>query len=66
MLGTIAYCARSSKNNKDGYNSSAQISENDIHQNKTKWDDNEEIKFFREYLRIQSVHPNVDYSEILN
>ncbi|XP_037805519.1 aminoacylase-1-like [Lucilia sericata] len=26
-----------------------------------KWQDNEEIKLFREYLRIPSVHPNVDY-----
>ncbi|XP_031625313.1 aminoacylase-1A-like [Contarinia nasturtii] len=27
----------------------------------SKWDDNEEINIFREYLRIPSVHPNVDY-----
>ncbi|XP_059622565.1 aminoacylase-1-like [Phlebotomus argentipes] len=26
-----------------------------------KWEDNEEIKIFREYLRIASVHPNPDY-----
>ncbi|XP_065365133.1 aminoacylase-1-like [Calliphora vicina] len=25
------------------------------------WENNEEIKIFREYLRIPSVHPNVDY-----
>jgi len=25
------------------------------------WEDNEEIKIFREYLRIPSVHPNIDY-----
>jgi len=25
------------------------------------WEDNEEIKLFREYLRIPSVHPNIDY-----
>lgn len=28
------------------------------------WEDNEEIKIFREYLRIPSVHPNVDYGEL--
>lgn len=27
----------------------------------SKWDDNEEIAIFREYLRIPSVHPNVNY-----
>lgn len=27
----------------------------------TKWDDNEEIQIFREYLRIPSVQPDVDY-----
>lgn len=25
------------------------------------WEANEEIQFFREYLRIPSVHPNPDY-----
>ncbi|XP_013107891.1 aminoacylase-1 isoform X1 [Stomoxys calcitrans] len=25
------------------------------------WEDNEEIKLFREYLRIPSVHPDIDY-----
>lgn len=30
----------------------------------TKWSDNEEIKIFREYLRIPTVHPNVDYSKL--
>ncbi|KAM7348873.1 aminoacylase-1-like [Cochliomyia hominivorax] len=25
------------------------------------WENNEEIKIFREYLRIPSVHPNIDY-----
>lgn len=29
----------------------------------SKWDNNEEIQLFREYLRLPSVHPNVDYSE---
>lgn len=29
----------------------------------SKWEDNEEIKLFREYLRIPSVHPNIDYGE---
>lgn len=27
------------------------------------WENNEEIKIFREYLRIPSVHPNVDYGK---
>ncbi|XP_017131340.1 aminoacylase-1-like [Drosophila elegans] len=27
-----------------------------------KWESNEEIKIFREYLRIPTVHPNVDYT----
>ncbi|XP_055303616.1 aminoacylase-1-like isoform X2 [Sitodiplosis mosellana] len=27
----------------------------------SKWDNNEEIQIFREYLRIPTVHPNVDY-----
>ncbi|TMW48983.1 hypothetical protein DOY81_005927 [Sarcophaga bullata] len=26
------------------------------------WENNEEIKIFREYLRIPSVHPNIDYT----
>lgn len=26
------------------------------------WENNEEIAIFREYLRIPSVHPDVDYS----
>lgn len=30
-----------------------------------KWENNEEIKIFREYLRIPTVHPDVDYSEDL-
>lgn len=27
------------------------------------WENNEEIKIFREYLRIPSVHPDVDYGK---
>lgn len=27
----------------------------------TNWENNEEIKIFREYLKIPSVHPNIDY-----
>lgn len=27
----------------------------------TNWDNNEEIKIFREYLKIPTVHPNIDY-----
>ncbi|SPP81200.1 aminoacylase-1-like [Drosophila guanche] len=27
-----------------------------------QWENNEEIKIFREYLRIPTVHPNVDYN----
>lgn len=32
---------------------------------KAEWENNEEIKIFREYLRIPSVHPNIDYSKLL-
>jgi len=32
----------------------------------SEWENNEEIKIFREYLRIPSVHPNVDYSKSFN
>lgn len=28
------------------------------------WENNEEIEIFREYLRIPTVHPNIDYSKI--
>ncbi|XP_017103230.2 aminoacylase-1-like [Drosophila bipectinata] len=28
----------------------------------SQWENNEEIKIFREYLRIPTVHPNVDYT----
>lgn len=27
------------------------------------WKNNEEIKIFQEYLRIPSVHPNIEYGE---
>lgn len=30
------------------------------------WENNEEIKIFREYLRIPSVHPNIDYGNFHN
>lgn len=30
-----------------------------------QWENNEEIKIFREYLRIKTVHPNVDYSNCI-
>lgn len=30
----------------------------------SKWDDNEEIQIFREYLRIPSVHPDIDYGKL--
>lgn len=30
------------------------------------WENNEEIKIFREYLKIPSVHPNIDYGNYLN
>lgn len=29
----------------------------------TDWEKNEEIQIFREYLRIPSVHPNIDYGD---
>lgn len=32
----------------------------------TKWDDNEEIQIFREYLQIPSVQPNIDYGGIFD
>jgi len=35
----------------------------DFKMSTAKWENNEEIKIFREYLRIPTVHPNVDYSE---
>lgn len=28
------------------------------------WANNEEIKIFQEYLRIPSVHPDIDYGKI--
>ncbi|XP_039446627.1 aminoacylase-1B-like [Culex pipiens pallens] len=30
------------------------------------WENNEEIKIFREYLRIPSVHPDIDYDECIS
>lgn len=32
----------------------------------TDYENNEEIKIFREYLRIPTVHPNIDYGKIFN
>lgn len=29
-----------------------------------EWEDNEEIQIFREYLRIPSVHPDIDYGKL--
>lgn len=29
------------------------------------WENNEEIKLFREYLRIPSVHPDIDYGKCI-
>lgn len=29
------------------------------------WENNEEIKLFREYLRIPSVHPDIDYGKFV-
>lgn len=31
---------------------------------KEEWENNEELNIFREYLRIPSVHPDVDYSKL--
>lgn len=28
-----------------------------------EWEENEEIRIFREYLRIPTVHPNVNYGK---
>lgn len=30
------------------------------------WENNEEIQIFREYLKIPSVHPNIDYGKQLD
>lgn len=30
------------------------------------WENNEEIRIFREYLRIATVHPDIDYRNNLN
>lgn len=32
----------------------------------SKWENNEEIQIFREYLRIPTVHPNIDYGNKSN
>lgn len=29
------------------------------------WENNEEIEIFREYVRIKSVHPDIDYGKKL-
>lgn len=29
-----------------------------------EWEENEEIKIFREYLQIPSVHPDIDYGNL--
>lgn len=29
----------------------------------SEWANNEELEIFREYLRIPSVHPNIDYGK---
>lgn len=31
-----------------------------------EWEDNEEINIFRQYLRIPTVHPNVNYGKAIN
>jgi len=33
---------------------------------KTEWENNEEIKIFRDYLRIKTEHPNIDYSKFID
>lgn len=30
------------------------------------WENNEEIRILQEYLRIPSVHPNIDYGDKTN
>lgn len=32
----------------------------------SKWENNEEIRIFREYLRIPTVHPDIDYSKLFD
>lgn len=31
----------------------------------SNWANNEEIQFFQEYLRIPSVHPDINYGKII-
>jgi hypothetical protein len=31
-----------------------------------QWEENEEIQLFREYLRIPSVHPEIDYGAYIH
>lgn len=31
----------------------------------TDWESNSEIQRFREYLRIKTVHPNVNYGKLI-
>lgn len=38
----------------------------DIPPTPAKWADNEEIRIFLEYLRIPTVHPDVDYSKFIS
>jgi len=33
---------------------------------KAEWENNEEIKIFRDYLRIKTEHPNIDYSKFID
>lgn len=46
-----------------GMTSSDNHSQNDL-PTPSKWANNEEIRLFREYLRIPTVHPNIDYGRI--
>ena len=32
----------------------------------TEWENNKDIQIFRDYLKIPSVHPNVNYSKWLS
>lgn len=37
---------------------------NNLFKMSENWEKNEEIQMLREYLRIPSVHPNIDYGSI--
>lgn len=75
VLGAIGYFAFTKTDEKDSNNGHDQNENNGNHNDTitvetttlsgiSKWENNEEIQIFREYLRIRTVHPNpIDYSK---